>query len=155
MPPVISTIVTAQNNAIAKGAGQGSHAPLSAANLKILSDKASMPVGVIVAATDYVRFGKIPKGAVIYPNLSLLSSNHTATIAGKFQLVPVDGSAVAQEIPGVVANLEATEATSIPDVANDTVVERTSWIQFVPTADTTIASTAKDIRLRLVYGQTY
>ncbi len=116
-----------------------------------------MPVGApsIATATDYIRFGKIPKGSRIIPSMCLLSSNHTATIAGKLQLVPLDGSAITQEIASVVVNLEATETTSVPDVADDVIVAKDCWIQFVPAADLTIATTDKDIRARIVYGQTY
>ena len=154
MAIVLSATNALQVQALAKGPGRGAHAPQSAANMKMLSDKAVMPVGTILAASEYVRFGKVPKGSVIYANDSLLTTNHTATIAGKLQFVPLDGSAV-QEITGVVANLEATETTSIPDAADDLVVAKDSWVQFVPGADTTIASTAKNLWLRLAYGQTY
>lgn len=153
MPNVTSAIATAQTTALAKGAGRGSHSPQSAANLRILSDKVVLPLGVL-ANTEYARFGKIPQGAVIYPTLSMLSTNHTANIAGKLQLVPLDGSAV-QDINGVSANQEATTTTSIASLAADITVAKTSWVQFVPTSGTTIATTEKDLRLRLVYGQTY
>lgn len=155
MAAVLSTNYSAQHLALTRGPGRGVSAPTAAAVLRIMSDKASMPVGVIATATDYVRFMRVPSGAIIYPSLSYLSTNHTATIAGKLQLVPIDGTAITQEIATVVANLEATETTSIPDVADDVVVAKDCWVQFVPAADTTIATTAKDIRLRLAYGQTY
>ncbi|RYD49589.1 MAG: hypothetical protein EOP85_01330 [Verrucomicrobiaceae bacterium] len=153
MPNPTSTIATAQNTALTKGAGRGSHSPQSSANLRILSDRVGLTVGSF-PNTEYARFGKIPQGAVIYPTLSMLSTNHTANIAGKLQLVPLDGSAV-QEIAGVSANMESTVTTSIASTGADITVAKTSWVQFVPTASTTIASTEKDLRLRLVYGQVY
>ncbi|RYD20768.1 MAG: hypothetical protein EOP88_13760 [Verrucomicrobiaceae bacterium] len=153
MPNQTSTIATAQTNALAKGAGRGSHSPQSVANLRIFSDKVVLPVGTL-ANSEYARFGKVPQGAVIYPTLSMLSTNHTANIPGKLQLVPLDGSA-AQDITGVSANLEATTTTSIASLGADVTVLKTSWVQFVPTSNTTIATTDKDLRLRLVYGQTY
>lgn len=153
MPNQTSTIYTAQTVAVQKGAGRGSHSPQSAANLRIFSDRVVLPIGVL-GNTEYARFGKVPQGAVIYPTLSALSTSHTANIAGKLQLVPLDGSAV-QEIAGVSANVEATTTTSIPSLGTDITVAKTSWVQFVPAANTTIATTDKDLRLRLVYGQTY
>lgn len=149
---VLSTIATAQTLALSKGPHRGPASQIS--NLRILDDKASVPVGApsVATATDYIRFGKIPAGSVIVPSLSLLSSNHTATISGKLQLVPLDGVSTTQEIASVVVNLETSETTSIPDVADSLVVAKDSWIQFVPASDLTIASTAKDIRARIVYG---
>lgn len=149
---VLSTIATAQTLALSKGPHRGPASQIS--NLRILDDKASVPVGApsVATATDYIRFGKIPAGSVIVPSLSLLSTNHTATISGKLQLVPSDGVGTTQEIASVVVNLEASETTSIPDVADSLVVTKDSWIQFVPASDLTIATTAKDIRARIVYG---
>lgn len=150
--PVLSTIAAAQLLALSKGPHRGPASQIS--NLRILDDKASVPVGApsVATATDYIRFGKIPAGSVIVPSLSLLSTNHTATISGKLQLVPIDGVGTTQEIASVVVNLEASETTSIPDVADSLVVTKDSWIQFVPASDLTIATTAKDIRARIVYG---
>lgn len=152
MANVLSLVAAAQLLALTKGPHRGPASQVS--NLRILDDKASVPVGApaVATATDYIRFGRIPAGSVIVPSLSLLSTNHTATIAGKLQLVPIDGVGSVQEIASVVVNLETTETTSIPDVADSLVVAKDSWIQFVPAADLTIASTAKDIRARIVYG---
>ena len=156
MAKFLSLVATLQAAALIRGPGAGSHAPASGGNLRILDDSASVAVGApaVLAASDYIRFGKIPAGAVIVPNLSYLSSDHTATVAGKLQLVPLDGSAV-QEITGVVVNLETSETTSVPDVAASLTVAKESWIQFVPTADLTIATTAKTMRARIVYAQAY
>lgn len=156
MANVLSANYSAQLLALSKGPGRGVAAPTSGGNLRFLTDKASIPVGApaVATATDYIRFMKLPKGAVIHRNLCYLSTNHTATIAGKLQLVPLDGSAV-QEITGVTANLEATETTSVPDAADDVVVAADSWVQFVPGSDLTIASTAKDLWLRIGFSQTY
>lgn len=150
MPNVLSAIATLEAAALVKGPHRGSSALPT--HLRILDDKASVPVGVpAVTTAQYVRFGKIPAGSKIVPNLSLLSTNHTATIAGKLQLVPLDGSAV-QEITGVTVNLEATETTCIPDVADSLVVAKDSWIQFVPGSDLTIGPLPRTIRARIVYG---
>ncbi|RYZ15734.1 MAG: hypothetical protein EOO70_06125 [Myxococcaceae bacterium] len=153
MPNSNSTIALAQAAALTKGAGRGSHSPLSAANLRVLSDRVPLQVGVF-AMTEYARFGKVPQGAVIYPTLSMLSTTHTAQIAGKFQLVPLDGSVV-QDVNGVSANPESTTTTSIASAGPDIPVLKTSWLQFVPAANTTIATIEKELRVRLVYGQTY
>lgn len=147
-----SPLYLAQKEVFEKGSGHGTHPLKSIATLRILSDDAVMAVGVL-ANTESVTFGKAPQGAVIYPSLSMLSTDHTAAIAGKIQLVPLDGSAV-QEIPGVTANTEGT-ALSFPDLPADTTVAKQSWVRFVPTSNTTIATSSKAIRLRLVYGQTY
>lgn len=162
MANVLSTNYSAQLVALSKGPGRGVSAPTASATLRTMSDKASMPVATLLS-TEHVRFMKVPKGAIIYPHLCHLSTNHTAAIPGKIQLVPLDGSA-AQDITGVTALLENTAVsgnaetpviTSFPDVADDTVVAADSWVQFVPTSDTVIASAAKDLRLRIAYGQTY
>lgn len=153
MPNQTSTIYNAQTTGVQKGVSRGSHSPQSGANLRIFSDKVVLPVGLL-GNTEYARFGKVPQGAVIYPTLSMLSTTHTANIPGKLQLVPLDGSAV-QDIAGVSANMEATTTTSIPSLGADVTVAKTSWVQFIPTSSTTIATTDKELRLRLVYGQTY
>jgi hypothetical protein len=151
MPSASSTLAAAQALALEKGPVFGSNGVATPSNLKVLSEKVSVAVGTF-ATTEYARFGIVPKGARIIANMSLLSTNHSATVAGKLVLVPVDGTGSNQEITSVVANLEATETTSIPDVADDTTVAEDSWVQFVPGSDTTIASTAKDFRLRLAYA---
>lgn len=149
---VLSTIATAQLLALSKGPHRGPASQKS--NLRILDDVASVPVGApsVATATDYIRFGRIPAGSVIVPNLSLLTTDHTATIAGKLQLVPIDGVGDTQEITSVVVNLEASETTSVPDAAASLAVTKDSWIQFVPAADLTIATTAKNIRARITYA---
>jgi hypothetical protein len=151
MPSQSSALATAQANALVKGPVVGSNGIATPSNLKVLSEKIALAVGVLTTA-EFIRFGIVPKGARIIPNMSLISSNHSATVAGKLVFVPVDGTGSNQEITGVVANLEATETTSIPDVADDLTVAEDSWVQFMPGADTTIASTAKDFRLRLAYA---
>ena len=165
MSAVLSAIATKQALALVKGPIAGSHGPESAAKLYILADKVSVPVGApaIVAATEYMRFGKIPAGAKILAYLSHVSSDHSAAVAGKLQLVPLDGTA-ATDITGVTALLENTAVsgnaetpvtTSVPDVADSVVVTKDSWIQFVPTSDLTIASTAKTFYARIAYAMTY
>lgn len=166
---VLSTNYSAQLLATTKGPGRGVAAPTAAANLRILSDSASIPVGApSVETTQYIRFMKVPKGAIIYPHLVRLSTTHTAAIPGKLVLVPVDGTGSNQEITSCVAQIEAlavaasgnsetlsVEPNSVPDAVADVVVAEDSWVQFVPTSDLTIASTAKTLFLRLPYGQTY
>ena len=165
--PVLSAIATAQLLALSKGPGRGVSAPKSTADLKILDDNASIPVGApAVDTTDYVRFGRIPKGAIIYPNLCHLSTDHTATIPGKLQLVPMDGVNDTQDITGVKVQREDLyvaadgsaetlqfTAESIHDVRASITAAFDSWIQFVPTSALTIESTAKTIYARIVYGQ--
>ncbi|MCU0751540.1 MAG: hypothetical protein MUC40_00650 [Akkermansiaceae bacterium] len=160
MANVLSTVAALEAVALVKGPHRGSSALPT--HLRILDDKASVPVGApAVTSAQYIRFGRIPAGSKIAPNLSVLSTDHTAAIAGKLQLVPIDGIGTTQEITGVTVLLEDTavsgnaetpDITSIPDVADSLVVAKDSWIQFVPTSDLTIASTAKAIRARIVYG---
>lgn len=151
MPSQSSALATAQALALVRGPVAGSSGVATPSNLKVLSEKIPLAVGILLVA-EFIRFGIVPKGARVIPSLSLLSSNHTATVAGKLVFVPVDGTGTNQEITTVVANLEATETTSIPDVADDLTVAEDSWVQFQPTADTTIATVAKDFRLRLAYA---
>ncbi len=154
MASALSTIATALAAALIKGPLFGNSGISTPTALKVLSEKVSVPVGApsVLTATDYIRFGIVPKGARIIPSMSLLSTDHTATVAGKLQLVPITGVGSNQDIAGVVANLEATETTSFPDVADDTVAAVDSWVQFIPAADLTIATTAKIFRLRLAYA---
>ncbi len=154
MASALSILATALTAALLKGPAFGNSGVSTPTDLKVLSEKVSVPVGApsVVAAADYIRFGIVPKGARIIPSLSYLSTDHTATVAGKLQLVPITGVGNNQDITGVTANLEATETTSIPDVADDTVAAVDSWVQFIPTADLTIAATAKIFRLRLAYA---
>lgn len=166
---VLSSNYSAQLLALTKGPGRGVAAPIAVANLRFLSDFASMPVGApSITTTEYIRFMKVPKGAIIYPPLVRLSSDHTATIAGKLVLVPIDGTGSNQEITGCTVHREllyvaasgnsetlSFDHSSVPDVAADVVVAEDSWVQFVPDSDLTIASTAKTIRIRMAFGQTY
>lgn len=154
MANVLTALATTLATALTKGPVFGNSGVSTPTALHVLAETASMPVGDL-ASTEYVRFGIVPKGARVIRSLSYLSTNHGSTIPGKLQLVPVDGTGTTQEIASVVANLEATEATSIPDVADDVTVAEDSWVQFMPTSTTTIASTAKDLRLRLAYALPY
>lgn len=158
---VLSTIATAQTLALSKGPHRGPASQIS--NLRILDDKASVPVGApsVATATDYIRFGRIPAGSKICAPMCHLSTDHSAAIPGKLQLVPIDGVGTTHEITGVTVLLENTAVsgnaetpviTSVPDVADSLVVTKDSWIQFVPTSDLTIASTAKSIWARIAYA---
>lgn len=151
MPSASSTLAAAQALALEKGPVFGSNGVATPSNVKVLSESVSVAVGTF-ATTENARFGIVPKGARILRAGSLLSTTHSATVAGKLVLVPVDGTGSNQEITGVTANLEATETTSIPDAAADVTVAEDSWVQFVPGSDTTIASTAKLFLLRLFYA---
>jgi hypothetical protein len=157
MASVLTTLATALAAALIKGPVFGNSGVTTPTVLHVLSESASLPVGApsVATATDYVRFGIIPKGARIIRSLSYLSSNHTATVSGKLQFAPVDGVGTTQEIATVVANLETTETTSVPDVADEVVLTEDCWVQWVPGADLTIATTAKDFRLRLAYALPY
>ena len=105
-------------------------------------------------ATDKVRFGMIPAGAKIIPHLTLLSTTHTAAVAGKIYLTPVDGSAASAGI-ACNANIEATEVACMLDNAAAPTTTKACWVDWVPDADLVIASTAKEARLRLAFSQTY
>lgn len=160
MSNVVSALAAAQLLALSRGPARGAaNGQVNAANLRILSEKATLPVEDLTSS-EYVRFGIIPKGSKIVPSLCCLSSNHSAAIPGKIQLVPLSGATV-QEITGVTVLLENTPVsgnsetpviTSVPDVADDLVVAEDSWVQFVPTSTTTIASTAKTMRARITYA---
>ncbi len=149
MPNAVSTQAAKQVAALARGTGYGPNSSDVMGKLHLLDDKAVMAVGVTLSS-EYVGFGYLPKGAKIIPNLSLLTSNHTATIAGKLSLVPLDGTA-ATDITSVVIALEATETTCIPDAADSVTLTKDSWVRFFPTADTTIATTAKNVWARIAY----
>lgn len=123
--------------------------PTNKTILHVLDDVASMPVATL-GTTEYVRFGVLPAGAVIVPNLCYLTTDHTAVIAGKLTLVPLDGSA-ATDITGITVNLEATETTSFPDGINSPALTKASYVQFTPTGATTIATTAKNLWARITY----
>lgn len=151
MAIVISTIAAKIAQALVKGPSAGSHGAESAGKVHILTDTAVMPIGTIAGGTEYVRFGKLPAGAKIIRHLSLLSSNHSATVAGKLTLTPLDGSA-GTDITGVTMNLEATETTCIPDVAAEVTLTKDCYVDFVPTSDLTIASTDKTAYLALAYS---
>lgn len=163
---VISSLAIAQALALTRGTSAGA---TNSQSLRVLDDKATLPVGApsVATATDYIRFGKLPKGANIIPHLSRLTTDHTAAIAGKLQLVPLDGGA-AVDIASVTVQVEALavaasgnsetlsiENGSVLDNIDSVNVASDSWIQFVPAGDLTIASTAKVIRARIVYGQIY
>jgi hypothetical protein len=149
MPNAVSTQAALQVLALTKGAGFGPSSKDVMGKLHLLDDKASMAVGITLS-TEYVGFGYLPKGSKIIPHLSLLTTNHTATIAGKLSLVPLDGT-TATDITGVVINLAATETTCIPDEVDSVTLTKDSWVRFFPTADTTIATTAKNVWARIAY----
>jgi hypothetical protein len=151
MPSQSSTLATAQALALVKGPVFGSNGVATPSNVKVLAEAVTLPVGVL-ADDEYARFGIVPKGARVLKAASLLSTTHGSTIPGKLVFVPVDGTGSNQEITSCVANLEATEATSIPDAVADLTVAEDSWVQFTPTSDTTIASTDKLLFLRLFYA---
>ena len=161
MSSVLSTIATLAAAALVKGPGRGSSAIPS--HLKVLDDVAEVPVAnpaIDVSEGDYIRFGVIPAGAKLCAALSSLVTNHTATIAGKLVLVPLDGSA-STEITGVTVLLEGVAASgnsetltikSVPLAADSVSITKDSWIQFIPTSDLVIASSAKKIWARIAYG---
>lgn len=152
MPPSAeSAVATATALALTKGPLNGPSGVTTPTNVHCLSENVSVPVGTF-ATTEYARFGVVPRGARILPSASYLSTDHTATVAGSLVLVPISGTGSNQTIPTVTANLEATETTSVPDAAADVLVAEDSWVQFVPGAATTIATTAKNFRLRLFYA---
>ncbi len=159
---VSSAIATAQALALVRGPGAGVHGQSASAPLRILDDSVSVPVGSpsVATATDYIRFGKLPKGAKIIPHLSRLTTNHTAAIAGKLTLVPLDGTTstdiasvtVQVETVALTGNAQDLEHGSILDNRASVEVTTDSWIQFVPASDLTIASTAKTVYARIVYS---
>lgn len=162
-----STTATAQALALVKGPSSGASGASSSSVLRILDDKATLAVGaplVDVSEGDCIRFGVIPKGAKIIPNLSRLVTTHTAAVAGKLVLRPLDGSTVT-EIASVTAQLEALavsasgnaetlsiENGSILDAINSPAATADSWVEFVPTSDLTIASSTKYMWARIVYS---
>ena len=161
MSSVLSTIATLAAAALVKGPHRGSSAIPT--HLKVLDDVAEVPVAapaIDVSEGDYIRFGVIPAGSKLNAEMSSLVTNHTATIAGKLQLVPLDGS-TETDITGVTVLLEGVAASgnaetlttkSVPRAADSVVVTKDSWIQFIPTSDLTIASSAKKIWARIAYG---
>ncbi len=152
MAIILSTNYSKQLLALDRGPGRGVAAPVALSDLQVMSDKVALPIATITAATDYVRLMKVPKGAIIYASLSKLVTDHSAAIAGKLQFVPIDGIGSTQDLTGVTANIAATTATSFTEIADDFVVAKDSWVQFVPTADTAIATTVKYLKLHLAFG---
>lgn len=159
---VTSPIATAQALALVKGPSAGVSGMAAAPVLRVLDDKATIPVGApSVSTTDYIRFGMLKKGCKLIPALCRLTTNHTAKIDGNLTLVPLspDGSlqlsvnaTVHLETVAVSGNAENVETGSIPDNADGLVASSDSWVQFSPSSDLTIASTAKTIWARIVYA---
>lgn len=154
MASLTSVIATKQTNALTKGPNAGSHGVESAARLRILDDSVALPVATIATATDKVRFGMIPAGSKIIPHLTLLSTTHTAAVAGKIYLTPVDGSAASAGI-ACNANIDSTEVACMLDNAAAPVTTKACWVDWAPDADLVIAATAKEARLRLAYACAY
>jgi hypothetical protein len=154
MASLDSVIATKQAAALTKGPNVGSHGVESAAKLRVLDDSVALPVATIATATDRVRFGMIPAGSKIIPHLTLLTTTHTAAVAGKIYLTPIDGSAASTGI-ACIANIEATEVACMLDNAAAPATTKPCWVDWIPDADLAIASTAKAARLRLIYAQAY
>jgi hypothetical protein len=164
----VSTLATAQTLALTKGPNSGSHAPAASAKLYLLDDVATMAVDqtITTATPEYLKFGKIPKGAKIVPFLSRLTTNHTAAVAGKIVLVALDGVTAAVEIASVTIQLEAlavahdaTTLSVVPDSFLDNaacgVATADSWVCFLPASNLVCASSIKTFWARIVYAMTY
>lgn len=162
----IGVVATAQALALVKGPGVGKAGYDSAANLRILDDKITLAVDhtIDVSEGEYLRFGKVPKGAKIIPFLTRLITSHTAEVPGKITLTPLSG-ATGQDIASVTIQLEAeavaasgnSETLSITvdsmlEAADLVTAAEDSWVDFIPAGDLVIASSIKYIRARIVYS---
>ena len=150
MANLTSVIALAQAAALIRGPSAGKAGYDSAAALRILDDKATLVVGV-TATTDVVRFGMIPAGSKIIPNLTQLTSDHGTLAAGKIYLTPLDGSAASAGI-ACALNAEASEIAPMLENADCPAVTKDCWVDWKPDANLTIASTNKSAWLRLVYA---
>lgn len=166
MATVSSTLATSQALAMVKGPSAGSAGNLAAPVLRILEDKATLGVAnplLDVSEGECVRFGIIPKGARIIRSLTRLVTDHSAAIAGALVLRPLDGS-TATTVASVTAQLETVALTgnaqdlehgTMLDCADAPVATADSWVEFLPTSDLVIASTAKSMWARIAYSTTY
>ncbi len=152
MSAYLSEIATAQGLSLTRGAGYGASAPSAAANLRILDDKITLANAAVIGTGDTLQFGKVPAGAKIARNLCLFSTTHsTGDIAGTLSLVPLDGGTV-QAFGAVTFNRETTETTSVADAADSVVVEKDSYVRFVPGGSHTMTA-ERYLWARIVYGQ--
>ncbi len=154
MASLTSVVATAQALALVKGPASGPSTLASAAPVWLLDDSVALPVATIATATDKVRFGKIPKGAKIIPHLTLLTTNHTAAVAGKIYLTPLSGAAASAGI-ACNANIDSTEVACMLDNAACPAVTEDCWVEWIPDADLAILSSAKVAYLRLFWAMQY
>lgn len=149
MSDIDSTFAALQLLALTKGPHAGASGPQATRPLFICNDKA-VATGTLTTA-QRLRFGVLPAGGRIVPNLSWITSGHTATIAGKIVLRPLDGSAV-QEIASVTITRDAASpAASFLTTSEPPEVEKPCWVEFVPTANTTFTGSV-DVRSRMVFS---
>lgn len=148
-----SDVATLEALALVKGPHSGASGAVARRPLRLLDASVVLAVGVITAAGHTIRLGILPKGAKIVPRATELSSSHTADIAGKLIFTPVSGATGTQELTGVSVEINTTPAASIPPTtAAIPELLEDCWVEFVPTADTTIAATDKTMKARIVYS---
>lgn len=151
MPTVYATGTTTAKQVLAltKGPAFGASGFDSLRNLRLVQDVTSVAVGTLTGGTHSVRIGMLPLGCAIVPGLTWLTSDHGSDVAGSLVLVPTDG--VGDNITIASVTLETNTAAVAAIVATNAIDEVTKdyWIEFVPTADWTVVTTAKTLRSRI------
>jgi hypothetical protein len=147
-----STIAEKEELALEKGVSAGPSGLTSRRLVRVLDTQVSLPIGTF-PATGTARFGILPKGAQILRRPTEISTTHGSDIPGKLVFTPVDGSTGTQELTGVSAETTTTPAASIPPTATPApVLEKDCFVEFMPTSDTSIASTVKAMMACIAYS---
>jgi hypothetical protein len=114
-------------------------------------DTITTPAGANTVV-DRLRFGALPAGAQILPHLTGITTGHSAAVAGKLVITPVDGSA-ATEFTGLTISLDSLPARTLP-TGFDFVIAKESFIDFVPSSAPSVAQNIP-FRARIVYALTH
>lgn len=143
-----STIAAKQTLALSRGPTVGSSGLESERNVCTYTDK--LTATGTLATTERLRFGTLYAGGRIMPQLSWITSDHSATIAGSIVLTPTDGSA-STTIAGVTITRDAAPGPSFGTGQDYLVVSKPCFVDFVPNAATTFAGNVT-VRARLVFS---
>lgn len=114
-------------------------------------DTITTPAGANTVV-DKLRFGALPAGAQVLPHLSWITTGHSASVAGKVVLTPVDGSAVT-EFTGLTVTLDSAPNRTFL-TTQEIVVAKESYLDFVPTAAPSVAQNVA-FRARIVFSLTH
>jgi hypothetical protein len=151
MPTVYATGTTTAKQVLAltKGPSYGASGFESLRNLRLIEDATTVAVGTLTGTVHSVRIGKLPAGCAIVPGLTWLTTDHGSDVAGTLVLVPTDGVGDNITIAGVTVETNTAAIAAI--IATNAIAEVTKdyWIEFVPTSDWVVSSTAKTLRSRI------